>query len=236
MPELPQEADKLLAAAPDSFVEDRKALAKALRDDGRKEDADAVAALKKPSAVVLAANRAARDRPKAARGAADAAVKARDAQVAGDAKALDGALADLDEALDMLAQVALAHLAPAGKKPTEDMRRRLRALLRNAAADDRRREELARGALTDEPEVTGFGAYAGLTLTPARKEQEGARRGSTRSPTVDRRREREKKLRSELDEAERELRERTAAARTAERELKRAERAVAALRKKLADL
>jgi hypothetical protein len=239
--DLPKEAEKLLAVAPDRFVSERNALAKALRAEGRQSDAAAVAELHKPSAVVFAANRAARDRPKAARAAADAAVDVRNAQVEGSADALEKALGELDDALDMLAQVALAHLAPSGKKPTEDTRRRLRALLRNAAADEHAREELARGTLTGEVEVTGFGAYAGLTLAPAPKEAAGAaesREGpSGTQQAAARRRQREReKLRAELTEAERELREKATAARAAERELKRAERAVAALRKKLDDL
>jgi hypothetical protein len=235
MADLPKEAEKLLAVAPDEFVPGRNALVKALRTEGREADAASVAELRKPSPVVFAANRAARDRPKAARAAADAAVKVRDAQVKGNAQALEGALGDLDEALDMLAQVALAHLSPAGKKPTEDMRRRLRALLRNAAADEQEREHLARGVLTGELEVTGFGAYAGLTLAPAPKG--GAREGpSGAKQAAARRKEREKKLRAELADAERELREKSAAARAAERELKRAERTVAALREKLEEL
>ena len=67
MVELVPEAERLLAAAPDRFVAERKALAKKLRDEGRGEEAAAVEALRKPSAVVLAVNRSARDRPKAGR-------------------------------------------------------------------------------------------------------------------------------------------------------------------------
>ena len=240
---VPAEAEKLLALAPDRFVAERNALAKALREGGRKEDADAVAALKKPPAVVLAANRSARDRPKAARAAADAAVAVRDAQVSGDAAAFDKGLAELEDALDLLAQVALAHLATEGKQTATDaMRRRLRDLLRNAAADDEARKQLARGALSDELEVTGFSAYAGLGALPKAKGKQSkgtaaaAKGPSSAAQERARVRERRKELRAELASAERELREATAAARAAERDVEQAERAVAAVRRKLDDL
>jgi hypothetical protein len=231
-PSLPREGEKLFAVAPDRFVTERTALAKMLREEGRKDEADAVAALRKPAVVVFAANRAARDRPKAARAAADAAVAVREAQVGGDADAYAKAVADLDDSLDMLAQVALAHLAKEGTAPTDAMRRRLRDLLRNAAADDEAREDLARGALTGELEVTGFSAYAGVTQRP--KGRAPATKGPRRAGQAqERRRERVKELRGELAAAERELREATAAARAAERDRVRAEKAVASLRKKL---
>jgi len=238
----PEEADKLLAVTPDRFVAERKALTKKLREEGRRDEADAVAALKKPSAVVLAANRAARDRPKAARAAADAAVAVREAQVAGDADAFGEALGALEDALDLLAQVALAHLATEGRATATDaMRRRLRDLLRNAAADDEAREQLARGALSDELEVTGFSAYAGLDALPKPKAKGKARADEAEGPSRAeqqraRRRERRKELRAELATAEKELRAATAAARAVERDLKRAEKSVASLRKKLDDL
>jgi hypothetical protein len=233
-PSLPTEAEKLFALTPDRFVAERTALAKALRDEGRKDEGDAVAALRKPAAVVFAANRAARDRPKAARAAADAAVAVREAQVGGDADAYAKAVADLDDSLDMLAQVALAHLAKEGTAPTDAMRRRLRDLLRNAAADDEAREDLTRGVLTGELEVTGFAAYAGVDVTPKPKGRAPATKGPSRAEQAqERRRERQKELRAELAAAERELREATTTARAAERERVRAERAVASLRTKL---
>jgi hypothetical protein len=235
VPDAPQDAEKLYAVEPDRFVAERQALAKKLRDEGRKDEAEAVAALRKPSAVVFAANRAARDRPKAARAAADAAVRLRDAQSAGDTDAFGEALGELDQSLDLLAEVALAHVAPAGKTPTDAMRRRVRDLLRSAVADDDAREALSRGALAEELETPGFSAYAGMAVAAK------PRGGRTKVPAEEtraekdeaRKRERRKELRAELARAERELREATAAAREAERARARAEKAVATLREKL---
>ncbi|MEP7225312.1 MAG: hypothetical protein ABI783_10180, partial [Actinomycetota bacterium] len=62
---LSQEAEKLLASAPNDFVDARKRLARELRDADRSYEAATVAALRKPTTVVFAVNRAARDRPKA---------------------------------------------------------------------------------------------------------------------------------------------------------------------------
>jgi hypothetical protein len=82
-PEIPGEAEKLLAVAPEEFVDARKELVTALRSEGRREDAQAVASIKKPSQVVLAVNCAARDRPQAAKDAAKAADRLARTQLAG---------------------------------------------------------------------------------------------------------------------------------------------------------
>jgi hypothetical protein len=231
---VPEEAERLLAVAPERFVDERKALVKTLRDDGRADEAAAVAALRKPSAVVSAVNRAARDRPKAAQAAGAAAVALRDAQAGGDAKAFSKASADLDQALDMLADVALAHVSPRGKTPSDSMRRRLRDLLRGAVADDDARPRLTRGALAEEVEAPGFSAYAGLAIAPKPRGRAREAPVESRSDAVAaRRREQRKMLRAELAEAETELREAEAAARSAERTRERAEKAVDSLRKKL---
>ena len=231
MTELLPEAEKLFAVAPDRFVAERKALAEKLRKEGRAEDAAAVEALRKPTVVVTAVNRAARDRPKAARGAADAALRLKDAQVGGDQDAFREAVGDLDGALDMLADVALAHVAPQGKSATEAMRRRVRDLLRSAAADDEAREALARGALTEELDAPGFSPFAGMTVQPAsRKKAAGPTRAEQREAEKQARVE---ALREELRVAEEELEAATKAASDAERTRARAEKKVESLRKKL---
>lgn len=234
MAEVPQEAEKLFAVAPDRFVAERNALAKKLREEGRDDDSAAVAELRKPSAVVFAVNRAARDRPKAAQAAAEAALAVREAQVGGDADAFGKALADLDSALDLLAEVAVAHLAPSGKQPSEAMRRRLRELLRSAVADDDAREALARGALAEELEAPGFSPYAGIPVQPKPRGRKAEPAAPSRAEREEvRRREKVEALRAELADAEGELRAATAAARSAEQERDRVEKAVARLRKKI---
>ena len=165
MDELPADAEGLLAVAPEDFVAERKRVVKELRDADRTADAEVVARLRKPPPVVLAVNRAARARPQAAKDAARAAERVRKTQLGGDPDAYSAALRALDEALELLAEVALAHL----DRASETMRRRLRALLRNAVADDEARAALARGALRTEVETAGFDPFAGMTPAATRK-------------------------------------------------------------------
>jgi len=234
MGRLPEEGEKLLAVAPDEFVAERDRLARELRDDGRPDEAAAIAGLRKPSVVVLAVNRASRDRPQAARDAAKAALRVKETQVGNQPDAFRQALADLESALELLAEVAVAHVAPRGKPPTDAMRRRVRDLLRSAVADDDSREALARGVLAEELETAGFSPFSGMR--PATSEARG--KPASRPPRAERedakRREREQALRAQLADAEKRLREAEKGLRDAERERKAAERELAAIETKLA--
>ena len=230
--DLPQEAQKLLATAPDEFVPQRQALVRELREAGRSEDASVVAQLRKPSAVVLAVNRAARARPNAARAAAEAAERVKRTQVGGDPDEYRRALDELDESLDLLAEVAAAHVAPRGKSPSEAMRRRVRGLLRSAVADDDAREELRSGVLREEQEAAGFSPFAGLSPKPVRrKHATGATEPATKR--AEKHRKQVQALRDELASAEQELKDAERSVREAERARSKAERAVSALRARL---
>jgi hypothetical protein len=235
MSKLPKEAEALLSVAPDDFVPERQALAKALRTDGRMEDADAVAALRKPPPVVLAANRAARDRPEAAKRAARAAAQVAKAQLGADPDAYRDALTELAGSVDLLAEVALAHLAKGGKPATEAVSRRLHDLLRNAVADETARDELARGVLREETETAGFGAFAGVTSSPRqRPRQRTTPAGEARRERGDQKRaERERALRAELASAEKTLDDARRAEREAGRARQSAERKAESLRARL---
>ena len=228
----PAEVEGLLALAPEEFVPERRRLVQQLRQEGRAEDAALVAQLRKPSPVVLALNRAARARPKAARGAADAAVRVRTLQLSGDPDAYRKALDKLEESLSLLTEVALAHLAPRGK-PSEAMRRRLRDLLRNAVADEAAREALARGVLVEEIETSGFGALEGVT--PVRgKKRPPPPSASERGRQADaERRQRERELKAELARAEERLRDAEHALREAEHQHAQATRGLEDIRTRL---
>ena len=232
MSPLPQEAEKLLAVEPGQFVAERDRLVRRLRSEDRGSEADTVASLRKPTVVVSAVNRAARDRPKAAAGAAEAADKVRQTQVAGEPESFRKAAAGLEAALDLLAEVAVAHVAPSGKGPSDAMRRRVHDLLRTAVADDDAREALLRGTLTEELETVGFSSYAGMNPAPVK--QQRRRAGPSRADQQEaKRREQERALEEKLAKADQRLEEAAKAAREAERELKAAERAVATIRAKL---
>ena len=231
--DLPAEAERLFSVTPAEFVAERTRVARELREAGRSEDAARVASLRKPPPVVLAVNRAARARPKAARAASAAALRVKQMQISGDPDSYRSALAELEDSLALLAEVALAHVASEGKAPSEAMRRRVRDLLRNAVADNEAREALARGVLEREVEPVGFGPFAGAVPPPR------ARTSVTRSAhereerTAERRREREQELRAELGHAEQRLEEAERSLGDAERERAKAERAVASIRAKL---
>ncbi len=225
---LPQEGEKLLAVDPDEFVAERDRLVRELRSEDRRDEADIVAGMRKPTVVVFAVNRAARGRPKAAADAAEAARKVRETQVAGEPESFWKATAELEGALDLLAEVAVAHVASRGKAPSDAMRRRVRDLLRTAVADDDARNALVRGVLTEELETVGFSSYA--WMAPASSKRAAASRADEREA---KRRERKRALEEKLAEAEKRLRDAAATLREADRELKAAERAVATCRAKL---
>lgn len=224
---LPPEGERLLAVSPEDFVAERNRVARDLKEAGRTEDAQVVAALKKPSAVVLAVNRAARDRSAAARGAVKAAERVRKTQLAGKPDQFDKAIADLERALGLLADVAVAMLSR-GKTASEAMRRRVNDLLRAALAGEDSREALARGVLVEELEASGFSSFEGMAVP----ERRGGRSPKT-SRSDERRRAREQELREELARAEETLRgaERTLA--DAMRDRDRAARALDTARSKL---
>ena len=209
MAEVPKDIEKLLAVAPEDFVEERKRLARKLRDEGRGDDARAVAATAKPSVVVLAVNRAARDRPQAAKDAARAAERLSRAQLSGKPDEYRELLGEMEQASALLAEVAVANLSR-GKTATEAMRRRVADHIRGVLANETLRRLLVRGALRDEADAPGFEAFAGL---PRPKQ---SRQRATAKPPRDKERQRRalEKLEDEiaaarkaLDDAERRVRD-----------------------------
>jgi hypothetical protein len=228
--DLPDEAKKLLAVAPEDFVTERQRLAKELRGAGRNDDAATVGRLRKPPPAVLAVNRAARDRPKAARAAADAAAQVVRAQFGGAPDEYAQARAELDDALDLLADVAIAHVSH-GKKASDAVRRRVRDLLRSAVADETAREALTQGVLTEEVEAAGFAPFAGISPKPARRTGKPSATQARRQE--EKRRAEMRAVREELARAEHQLRDAERAAREAEKTRSSAESAVASLREKL---
>jgi hypothetical protein len=211
MADLPKDVEKLLAVAPEDFVEERKRLTRTLRDAGRDDAARAVAETTKPPAVVLAVNRAARDRPQAAKDAARAAELLGRAQLSGKPDEYRKLLGEMEQASTLLAEVAVANLSR-GKTASEAMRRRVADHIRGALANEALRRLLVRGALRDEADAPGFDAFAGLPR-PKRSRQ----RATAKPPRDEERRRRAlEKLEDEiaaageaLADAERRVREAT---------------------------
>jgi hypothetical protein len=152
------EADRLYGLALEDFIAERDALAKVLRADGRRADADAVKALRKPPAVVWAVNQVMRTQ----RGAARSLIKAADraAKHPGDRDALRAH----GESLDELARAAAGLLSGKGRGLSDDAVLRVRGALHGASVDRELRDEFIGGRLTAEPAPAGFGA---ITATPA---------------------------------------------------------------------
>jgi hypothetical protein len=236
MSELPPEAERLLSTRPEEFVAERGRLVKELRAADRRDEAAAAAAMRKPPPVVFAVNRAARDRPQVATDAAEAAQRVLETQLSGESGAYREATKALDRALDLLAEVALAHVAPGGKPASDATSRRVRDLLRAAVADEDARRALARGVLAEEPEASGFTAFAGAVRSPPAPRRVAPRRKGQAAKAAAARRAREKKLRAELARAEESLRAAERSLEEARRSHDRAEKVVAALRAKLDSL
>jgi hypothetical protein len=161
-----EEVDRLYGLALEEFIPARDALAKQLRDAGRRGEATAIKALKKPTVAAWAANQAVRSQPRAARelwDAGDALAAAQEAVLSG--KGSGGDLRSAAErerlALDPLVDAARGLLTSSGGDLSETTIDRVRATLRAAAIDSDGREEVAAGRAAREREPRGlFGGEA----------------------------------------------------------------------------
>lgn len=144
------EADELYGLPDDEFTAARDALAKRLRGEKRREDADAVKALRRPSVAAAAVNRAVREHGADELLAAGEALReAHEALLSGDgdAAAVREATAREREAVREFTRLALGEGASPG---TEE---KVRATLHAASVDDDVREALAAGRLEREAEA-----------------------------------------------------------------------------------
>ena len=220
-----KEGERLLAAEPAAFVEERKKLVGRLRDEGRRDEAKAIAAMSKPSPVVLAVNRAARDRPAAAKRAAKAAERLGKTQLAGKPDEYRALVKEMEESSGFLSEVAVANLSK-GRTASDTMRRRVADHIRGALSAKESRQLLVRGALTEEVEPSGFDAFAGMALPKARRSS-GDKSGRAADEAQ---RARERALPAEISQAERVLDEAEKLVRAATRERDDAAERLAALR------
>jgi hypothetical protein len=134
-------ADRLYALPIEEFTQARNDAAAELRNAGRREDAEEIKALRKPTAAAAAVNRLVREHRDRIEEYLAAAAALRDAQFAG--KGDVGAAAKHErETLDRL-----IHLASGEVRQT----------LQAAAVDDAAAEELRRGRLQRELGPRGFG-------------------------------------------------------------------------------
>jgi hypothetical protein len=194
-------ADRLYGLPLEDFVAERTAAVKALRKEGDKESAAAVAKLPKPSQVAWVANQLGRA------GADDllaAGEAMREAQLGGGGRdALREATAAHRAAVEELLRAG-EDLRPLSR----ELKDRLRALLNAVAGDEDVREAFSAGRLVEEPSSGGawpVGAFVAPTSTPASRE--GTKGGGGRKApkeTAAAKRKREEKERRAAERARKE--------------------------------
>lgn len=162
------EAERLYALDPEEFVAARDAAAKALRGDGKRAEAAAVAKLRKPSVAAWVVNRLARDESDLLEALLDAGAKLRDVQLAGAAAPeLRAAITAEAEALDALMRPA-GRIAERSGSGRETALARARDTLHAAALDPDLADEVRRGVVVREQQAIGFPLGAALPERPAR--------------------------------------------------------------------
>lgn len=226
-------ADELYGLPLERFTAERNALAKGLRREGHRAEAERVVAMRKPSQAAWAVNQLVRTQTRAMASLFDAGDALRAAQSEllagrGDPSALRKASERERAAVDGLVQIAGGLLSSEGQELTPAMLARVSDTLNAAALDDQAREEVREGCLQRELRHIGLGG-AEVADEPSAG-RGGERRGATRAAVPAPKRERdEQPAKRELAErwkAERDLAERRKAARRAEADARRqAERA-----------
>jgi hypothetical protein len=219
------ELDGLYAGDFDDFVARRNEVAKRLRDQGDREAADRVRALKKPSRGAWAINRVSADEPKLRDALLEAGAALRKAQekvVAGSGDRAElreagerekAAVGNALDAAGAVSEEAGARLSPAALE-------RVSKTLHAVALDEDVRKDFERHRLTTEHEAAGMGGLSPVGGAPARKrDADKRRRDELKAAEAE-----AERLDARRLDAEREAEEAREAAEGAQRELKRASR------------
>jgi hypothetical protein len=203
------------------FTPARDDLARRLRREGRRDEADAVKALRKPTVAAWAVNQLAHRRPQDIERLLEVGTSLREAQgalLAGRGRAaLQRASAEERELVDRLTRDATAVAGEARTSAVGTLAERIRSTLHAAALDEQTASELAAGRLVRDREAVGlFG-----TSVPAE-----ARAAPARRPKQTEAREKKGRKRGDEDaqrsaERRRELERELAAARAAEKQARR---------------
>jgi hypothetical protein len=204
--ELDSEIDRLYGVPLDEFVRERDELAKRLRREGRREAADEVKRLRKPSVGAWALNQAVRRRRKETDALLAAGERLREAHEAllsgGDSAALRDAMQEERGLASGLADCAEAIASETGKSGPA-LRERARSTLHAATVDEEAREELARGRFVREREAVGLGPFGAgdVAVAPPKRRASKPSKSSAKPKTEDRARaEREEAAAREREE------------------------------------
>jgi hypothetical protein len=174
MPSPPQtttpdaEAERLYGLEPEEFVAARDAAVKALRGEGRRAEAAAVAKLRKPSVAAWVVNRLARDEAGLVEALLDAGARLREVQLAG------GSSSDLRTAIEAETRALDTLMRPAGRiargsgSGRDAALERARDTLHAAALDPELADDVRRGVVVREAQAIGFPLGAALPERPPR--------------------------------------------------------------------
>jgi hypothetical protein len=202
----------------DRFVAERRALAKALRGDGQREQAVLVAELRKPAVAAWAVNQLVRTQGRAVSSlfdAGDALHRTQSELLAGhkDAGALRRAAEDERAAVEQLTEAARGLLSSEGHELTQATLDRLSETLHAAALDEDARAQMRDGCLERPLRHVGLGPIGAGSASAAKAGP------APRSPRPDGRRahgDRVTRARASREGAERERAETLKAAQKAE--------------------
>ncbi|MEJ7876538.1 MAG: hypothetical protein WKF62_07750 [Solirubrobacterales bacterium] len=168
MKSLGQEIDQLYTGSPDAFTAERNALAKRLRADGERDEAERVAKLKRPSKPAWLVNALALERPKSIAHLLRVTERIREAVSSGDADAMRSAAREEGELLERLLGEAHDLAAKVGEAAAPAVLDRVRETLQAAEVDPKVRKQVVAGRLEREQRAASFG-LGGLTLTAPAK-------------------------------------------------------------------
>ena len=168
---------QLYGGAPDAFVAMRKQLARALRAAGRRDEAAAVAKLRKPSRLAWALDAGVAADPSLGGRLAAAARAVADAQEGGGD--VRGAIAELRATIDAVADAA-RRAADEGGHPVD--RTMLTPGLLAIVGEPAALEALEAGRLVDVPSGGGFGPALDVPIGPAPDRDRGDRRRDESRP------------------------------------------------------
>lgn len=235
------ELDDLYGLPLDRFVAERAALVRALRSAGDRDQAAAVAALRKPSLAAWAVNqlvRTQRDEVAALLRTGDALRETQAAVLSGgtDARQLRSAAEAERRAVDDLVDTARGLLSSSGQELSATTLERIADTLHAAALDDDARAQVSDGRLVRELRHVGLGAGLGGALAAAPAQSPQAQAGGAQkdraqpgnkaaksNETAKHRRDAEAAKRRQREAAHKQAR---ATERDAAREVERAERAL----------
>jgi hypothetical protein len=200
--------DELWRVAPDAFVGVRDGLAKALRADGRTDEANEVKALKKPSLALWAVNQLAVGRPRVVQDLVELGTQVEAATADAMRGEGAGAVRELDRqrrhAVSDATTAAADLAAAAGHQLSPAMLARVTSTLDNAVLTQATRDLLQAGRLPSELDAPGFGGLESLDLGPpaARREEQAVRDERERRRVEERAAERVRRAEAEADRLE----------------------------------